>query len=215
MEMDKKKYTHLKKITFFGAFVNIIFGVFKILLGAIYNLQSLVVDGTHTILDILSDFLILISAKLKKENFYENNKLRIVDYIEPIIGIFMSITLFLASCFIIINIAKKIFYLDHVYEDKISFIVFFVLILSIAVNEFLFRIISFVAEKIKSNLLKVNAWHRRSDAFSSLIVFIGVCGEFFGIMYLDVIFAFFLTILLFKSSFIFLKKSLKELPNIL
>ena len=44
-----------------------------------------------------------------------------------------------------------------------------------------------VAHRIQSKLLKANAWHSRSDALSSVVVFIGIGGTMIGIDYLDVL----------------------------
>ena len=42
-----------------------------------------------------------------------------------------------------------------------------------------------VARKIKSELLKANAWHHRTDAFSSIVVIIGIIGAANGFFFLD------------------------------
>ncbi len=42
-----------------------------------------------------------------------------------------------------------------------------------------------VAKTYKSSMLKANAWHHRSDALSSIVVFIGILGSLNGYLYLD------------------------------
>jgi divalent metal cation (Fe/Co/Zn/Cd) transporter len=42
-----------------------------------------------------------------------------------------------------------------------------------------------VAKNIKSDLLKANAWHHRTDAFSSIVVVIGIIGAANGYFFLD------------------------------
>jgi hypothetical protein len=43
------------------------------------------------------------------------------------------------------------------------------------------------ARRLKSKMLRANAWHSRTDAFSSVIVIIGVAGTLAGLEYLDAI----------------------------
>ena len=44
-----------------------------------------------------------------------------------------------------------------------------------------------VARKLRSNLLRANAWHHRSDAVSSIVVVVGVIGSMAGLGYLDAV----------------------------
>jgi len=44
-----------------------------------------------------------------------------------------------------------------------------------------------VSRKLKSDMLRANAWHHRSDAVSSIVVLVGVAGTMAGLPYLDAI----------------------------
>jgi len=44
-----------------------------------------------------------------------------------------------------------------------------------------------VAKRVRSDLLRANAWHHRSDAISSVIVFAGIAGTMAGMPYLDAV----------------------------
>ena len=46
--------------------------------------------------------------------------------------------------------------------------------LSVAAKEVLFRATARVGERLKSPVLKANAWHHRSDALSSVVALVGV-----------------------------------------
>jgi len=50
-------------------------------------------------------------------------------------------------------------------------------ILSIAIKEAIYQYTMYVAKRVRSPMLQANAWHHRSDAISSMIVFIGVGGS--------------------------------------
>ena len=57
--------------------------------------------------------------------------------------------------------------------------------LSIVSKEALYWYTVIVAKNINSEMLKANAWHHRSDAFSSVVVIIGIVGAINGYYYLD------------------------------
>ena len=57
--------------------------------------------------------------------------------------------------------------------------------LSIISKEALYWYTVKVAKNIKSDLLKANAWHHRTDAFSSIVVIVGIIGAANGYFFLD------------------------------
>jgi cation diffusion facilitator family transporter len=58
---------------------------------------------------------------------------------------------------------------------------------SVLAKEALYWYTLAVARRIRSNLLRANAWHHRSDAASSVVVIVGVGGTMAGLPYLDAI----------------------------
>jgi len=60
-------------------------------------------------------------------------------------------------------------------------------ILSIAIKEAIYQYTMYVAKRVRSPMLRANAWHHRSDAISSVIVFIGVGGSMLGFLWLDAV----------------------------
>ena len=66
-----------------------------------------------------------------------------------------------------------------------GWMVFVVACISIVSKEVIFHYTMNAAKKLRSNLLRANAWHSRSDAISSIIVAVGVLGAIAGLEYLD------------------------------
>ena len=58
---------------------------------------------------------------------------------------------------------------------------------SIVAKEVLYRYTMVVARKFRSEMLRANSWHHRSDAMSSVVVLVGVGGTMAGLPYLDAI----------------------------
>ena len=60
-------------------------------------------------------------------------------------------------------------------------------LVSIGVKEWLYWWTLGYARRVRSDLLRANAWHHRSDAISSIVVLIGILGTLAGLPYLDAI----------------------------
>jgi cation diffusion facilitator family transporter len=63
-------------------------------------------------------------------------------------------------------------------------------IFSIFGNEFIYQYTMRGANKINSDMLRANAWHSRSDMWSSVVVLVGLIGAFYGFVWMDALAAF-------------------------
>ena len=61
------KSKEAQKITVYGAIVNIVSGVIKVIIGILYGSHALVVDGIHSFSDLVTDVFVLIIAKFSHE----------------------------------------------------------------------------------------------------------------------------------------------------
>jgi len=68
-----------------------------------------------------------------------------------------------------------------------------------------------VARRLRSNMLMANAWHSRSDAISSIVVFIGVAGAMMGYHYLDAVAAVAVAVMIAKIGLDLVLSSTREL----
>jgi len=84
---------------------------------------------------------------------------------------------------------------------------------SIISKEWLFHYTRKAGEKIRSNLLIANAWHSRTDMFSSLVVLIGVAGAMLGISWLDAVAAVIVALIIGKIGLSLILGSLRELVD--
>lgn len=60
-------------------------------------------------------------------------------------------------------------------------------LLSVISKEWVYRYTISAAQRLHSDLLTASAWHSRSDAFSSIVVLIGISGVMFGYPYWDAV----------------------------
>ena len=87
---------------------------------------------------------------------------------------------------------------SNVRPSWISLAVVFVSLLS---KEWQYRFTLSAAKKIRSPLLEANAWHHRSDALSSLVVFIGVLATLAGYPMVETVSALFVAVLIARMGF--------------
>jgi cation diffusion facilitator family transporter len=84
---------------------------------------------------------------------------------------------------------------------------------SIISKEALYHATRLVAKKIRSPLLEANAWHHRSDAVSSIVVFAGIGGTYLGFPLLDAIAAMLVAIMIGKIGLDLSLQSMRELVD--
>ena len=178
IEDDNKQ---IKAITNIGIAINLILSVIKIVGGLFANSMALVADGIHSVTDIVTDVTVLIgvhfgSKQADPKHPYGHG--RIETFSAAII----------ASVLVAVG-------LGMVYKAGISIAeadvrkpgmpVLFIALISIVAKEILYRVTKKVAIASHSSALYANAWHHRSDAFSSIAVAIGFVSVILGFKYGD------------------------------
>ena len=168
--MKEHEYKSGVHVTVIGLFINLfLFGV-KLAGGVWGHSHALVADAIHSVSDFFTDFLALIGLKYlckkkDKEHHYGHGK------VETLSAVLLGIILAGVGVMIAYNAFLNIYHHRGLFPEKIAI---FIAFLSIVLKEVLFRFTRRIGKKIKSSVLIGNAWHHRSDAFSSVAVLIGV-----------------------------------------
>lgn len=190
-----------------NAAVNLFLAIIKIVIGKIGYSQALIADGIHSLSDLVSDGLVFVAARASvqhpdQEHPYGHQRIETIATI--IIGLIL-----LAVAIGIVNDA--VIHIHHRDFLKPTWDVIVVAIFSIVANEWLFHYSKKQGEKIKSNLLISNAWHKRSDVFVSIIVLLSVIGSFFGWRWLDAIGAIIIALFIINMAAKMIWRSIQEL----
>ncbi len=85
--------------------------------------------------------------------------------------------------------------------------------LSVAGKEWIYHYTMRVARRLNSSLLKANAWHSRSDAITSIAVFIGIAGALQGFPWLDTVAAMVVALFIARIGYELCADSLRELVD--
>jgi len=170
-----------QKVTIVGAVVDFLLSVFKVIVGVIGNSGALVADGVHSFSDLLTDWVAWYAAKQAgeapdKEHPYGHERF------ETVATLGLSIFLAIIGTAIIFEAMGRITNAGALNHEGWLIATAG---LSIACKEALYWYTVLVAKNINSEMLKANAWHHRSDAFSSVVVIIGIVGAINGYYYLD------------------------------
>ena len=170
-----------QKITIVGAIVDFLLAIFKVTVGIVGSSGALIADGIHSFSDLLSDGMVFYAAKHSAEEADEEHPYG-HERFETVATLGLAIILSIIGTGIIFDAFDR---LSNPSELSHSTLLLSVAALSIFSKEVLYWYTLKVAKTYKSEMLKANAWHHRSDALTSIVVFIGILGSLNGYLYLD------------------------------
>ncbi|MGD8590441.1 MAG: cation diffusion facilitator family transporter, partial [Chromatiales bacterium] len=183
-ERKEMRYRLTRQATIVGAVVNVLLTLIKIVFGIIGHSQSLVADGIHSLSDLLSDALVLFAARHAKNDPDEEHPYGHGRY-ETAATMGLGTFLILVGLGIVWDAGDRLFRPEELLHPHT--ITLYVALFSILVKEALYHYTQYLARLIKSELLRANAWHHRSDSVSSIVVMVGIGGTMAGLPYLDAI----------------------------
>ncbi len=171
-----------RRVTLVGALVNLVLAVAKILFGWITHSEALVADGVHSLSDLLSDGLVWFASSQAAqgpdlEHPYGHGRF------ETLATLGLGVLLILVGLGIGWDAVSRLFTPEDLMVPAALALV--IALISILAKEWLYHYTLRVANRIKSEMVRANAWHHRSDAVSSIVVLVGVGGTIAGLPYLD------------------------------
>ena len=198
-----------KSITVIGGVVNLVLSILKIGFGWLGQSHALIADGFHSLSDLLSDGLVYYAShhaghEADEEHPYGHARFETLATV--ILG---SLLVAVAGAIIWGAIAR--FFNDEVITH--GWLIIVIAILSVLAKEVMFHLTMRTARETRSDLLKANAWHHRSDAISSFVVLIGVGLEMAGFHYFDSIAALIVGLMVVKIGVDLVLGASKELVD--
>ena len=176
------RYREAARVTIVGAMLDLVLGIAKLVAGYFAYSQALIADGIHSLSDLATDGMVLYAARHSnvepdEEHPYGHGRF------ETIATVGLSVALVLVASGIGYGAIMRLFEPETLPHPGVWALV--VAVLSIAGKEWIYHYTMRVAKRQRSDMLRANAWHSRTDAFSSVIVLIGVAGTMMGFSYLD------------------------------
>ena len=182
------------KVSFITIIGNVILSVIKLIAGIVAHSNAMISDAVHSVSDVFSTIIVIIGIRLAakesdKEHPYGHERL------ECVAAIILAMVLFITGFGIGAEALKNIFSGNYADLRVPGILALIVAVISIAGKEGMFRYTRYYGRQIDSGALMADAWHHRSDAFSSIGALIGIGGARLGYPIMDsvaslVIFAF-------------------------
>ena len=207
---NNPRYRETIKVTLIGSVVDLLLGVFKIQFGFLSQSQALIADGIHSLSDLATDAIVLYAAKhshteADEEHPYGHGRF------ETVATVGLGIALLVVAIGISIDATLRLFNPEKLLIPSMGALI--VAAISIVSKEAIYHYTIHVARKYKSNMLRANAWHSRSDAISSVVVLVGVAGSMAGLWYLDAIAAIGVGLMIAKIGWDLAWHSIRELVD--
>ncbi len=204
------RYRAMRRVTVVGAVVNLLLSGVKILLGYLGQSQALIADGVHSLSDLLTDGLVLIAAKHSTRKADEEHPYGHARF-ETAATVALGAFLLAVGVGIAWDAARRLVTPDLLWHP--GWLALAGAVTSIAAKEALYHYTVVIARRIRSELLRANAWHHRSDAISSVVVVVGIAGAMVGMPYLDALAAIGVAVMIGKVGWDLARRGLRELVD--
>lgn len=205
----------IRKITLIGSIANLALMIFKFVAGVIGHSGAMIADAVHSLTDFSTDVIVLVLIRLSSKPKDEDHEYGHGKY-ETLATALIGGFLLAAGIGIMWSGASKIYgvMFEHRHIESPGTIALWAAIVSIVIKEILFRATIKVGRETDSQAVVANAWHHRSDSFSSIATTVGIAGAIFlgaNWTILDPIAAIIVSILIVKASVSLIVPALNDL----
>lgn len=165
------------RVTWVGFYVNLILVVFKLAAGIIGHSAAMIADAIHSLSDFATDIVVLVSFRAVRRPPDKGHDYGHGKY-ETLAAAVIGIALFFVGVGILWSGARSIWIglIRGVSIERPGTVALVAAVISVVSKEWLYRYTAKVGKEINSQAVIANAWHHRSDAFSSIGTTIGIGG---------------------------------------
>lgn len=193
-----------------GASVNLVLSALKVGAGVLGQSYALIVDGIHSLSDLLSDLLVWLAGREASQAPDQGHPYGHARF-ETIATLVLGGILGMVALGIAWDALQRLFETQSLMRP--SLVALMAAAVSILVKEWLYWYTLKYARRVGSEMLRANAWHHRSDAISSVVVLVGVGGTLVGLAYLDAIAAIVVCLMIGKIVWDLIWEAIRELVD--
>ena len=212
--MNKDLNARARKVIWIGFFANIFLTVIKITAGILARSAAMVADGVHSVSDFATDLVVVTSLSVAHRPKDHNHKYG-HGKVETLATAFVGGVLILVAIGLLYSGGAKIFLVcQGEVISRPGYGALYAALGSIIVKEILFRYTIRVGKEVGSQAVLANAWHHRSDVYSSFGTLLGIGGAIFlgsKWVILDPLAAVIVSFFIFKIAFKITRDTLLEL----
>ncbi len=209
-ETDFQKVAN--RVSIIAIIGNVMLSVIKLLAGIIAHSNAMISDAIHSASDVFSTIVVIIGIKLAskesdKEHPYGHERL------ECVAAIVLAMVLFITGIGIGMEALKNILQGNYSDLQVPGILALIAAIVSIICKEGMYWYTRYYAKKIDSSALMADAWHHRSDAFSSIGALIGIGGARLGFPIMDSIASLVIFVFIAKAAFDIFKDAINKMVD--
>ncbi|MDO9515703.1 MAG: cation diffusion facilitator family transporter [Syntrophales bacterium] len=210
-EITADRIAQIKRVTWVGLFLNVALAALKFIVGFVGASQAVIADAVHSLSDMATDFSVILGVRYwtappDEDHPYGHRK------IETIITVLIGAALLFVALGLGYTALTKI---SEVHIRQTAWIAIVGPALSIILKEILYRWTVIVGTRVKSTAVIANAWHHRSDAFSSVPAVIAVAASAMNPnwAFVDHVGALIISVFILKVSWDIMSPALAELSD--
>ena len=164
------------KVTLAGSLVNIILVAFKFVAGISGRSAAMIADAVHSLSDLVTDVIVIVFVRISSKPEDKGHDYGHGKY-ETLATLLIGAALLVVGagiCWSGIENITRFFRGESL--DSPGWIAFVAALISVVSKEVLFHYTRIVGKRYNSPAVVANAWHHRSDAFSSIGTAVGIGG---------------------------------------
>lgn len=202
------------RVTVLGSVINVLLVILKFAFGVMGRSSAMIADAVHSLSDLVTDLVVIVFVKLSNKPQDRDHDYGHGKY-ETLATAFIGLALLAVGVMILYGGVEKIFAaLRGEVLPQPGMVALWAALASIVAKEWCYRFTVRVGREARSQAVVANAWHHRSDAFSSVGTALGIGGAiFFGERWtvLDPIAAVVVSVFIVKTALALMKQASDEL----
>ena len=170
-----------QRVTLVGALVSLALSALQITAGLLGRSQAMLADGIHSLSDLVTDVVVWVSLRFSStppdtDHPWGHGKIETV--VSVLVGATLVVVGFTVGSEAVIRLREGVTLSPTVLPLLAAMV-------AIVAKEIVYRWTLRVGKRIRSQALVANAWHHRSDAFSSIAAGLGIAGAMVGFPWMD------------------------------
>lgn len=200
----------IRNLSLVSVIGNAVLSGFKLFAGVVGSSSAMISDAIHSFSDVLTTLIAWVGVKISKKASDSSHPYG-HERLESIASLFLGAVLLITG----IGIGKVGIenILSRNYETLAipSAIALVAAVISIVGKEAMYWYTRYYAKQINSSAFMADAWHHRSDAFSSIGSLIGIAGAMMGFPVLDSVASVGICLFIVKVSYDIMKDAVTKL----
>ena len=172
-EKQLQETKQIRRITWIGLCANLLLSALKFLVGFLGSSQAVIADAVHSLSDMSTDFAVIFGVKFwsaPPDEHHPYGHKRMEALVTTAIGVVLALVAFEL-------VRNALTSIQEFHPRQTGWVALWGPLISIVIKEILYRWTIAVGREAKSPAVIANAWHHRSDAFSSIPALIAVAAS--------------------------------------